>query len=69
MEITNRVVNQSIGSPFDGKDYKKRTPNSTKHLLPKTGEMKNSAYILVGFSILSIVCFVIGYERYLKKKM
>lgn len=67
MENTNKVVNQSIGKPVDDMDYKKRTPNSIKNLLPKTGEMKNSAYIIVGFSILSIVCFVIGYERYLKK--
>lgn len=69
MEITNGLVNQSTGKPFDDMDYKKKMSNSTKNLLPKTGEMKNSAYIIVGFSILSIVCFVIGYEQYVKKKM
>ncbi|WP_144060843.1 LPXTG cell wall anchor domain-containing protein [Carnobacterium maltaromaticum] len=48
---------------FDDQDNKKITLISSRDLLPKTGERKNSSYAIFGLIILSLFGLMIGISK------
>lgn len=63
IEITSGVVDQPMEKSFDDQDNKKITLISSRDLLPKTGERKNSSYAIFGLIILSLFGLMIGISK------